>query len=120
MSEKIDGWERGKAENVPSYYFNGDTVSVAHDRVHVTIQMANGQTIAGTSIPLPVLRALLAEHQLHIVSEADMAVLKAVEMIPDGTLVGILTGTQSRMTGSVINTIEVESARRDAQKAGGA
>lgn len=114
MSEKIDGWE------VSALRGERDNIGVIAEPDGIVIDYGECWGDSRVKLTLAVLRKLLAEHQLHIVSEADMAVLKAVEMIPDGTLVGILTGTLIRMTGSVINTIEVESARRDAQKAGGA
>jgi hypothetical protein len=52
----------------------------------ISLVVGHFSSSLATGLPLAVIRALLAEHGLHIVSEADMAVFRAAEDLDTGDI----------------------------------
>lgn len=85
MSDKIDGWER----NEHGWWRGPGDTDAGWFLPHIPEDMSldvGAQYGRRHIVPLPVLRALLAEHGLSIVGEAEMAVLRAMSGVTEHNL----------------------------------
>ena len=92
MSEKIDGWgqEPQRGAFVRETHHRDEYAYVDRDALKIETHTRPDETADPftciNSIPLPVLRALLAEHGLHLVRDPEMAVLTAMSDVEERTL----------------------------------
>lgn len=117
MSDKIDGWENIGGDVNHARRVNADGEVWVLDRNGISV-WDGAYPVAPLELPLPVLRALLAEQGLHIVGEADMAVLRACAQLTQSQ---IRRGSemQGRDWSPWTRISETELSRRAAQKGTG-
>ncbi len=117
MSDKIDGWER---TSCGGYRFAEDTARcfATADGKNLGVSCTIDGRGTGFNLPLPVLRALLAEHGLCVVERSllEEARHEIIVCPQSGRDLVVADRIRDAMR---LNAGDPELARRDAQKAGG-